>query len=83
LRAVAGPPPPAAVFASLSFPKDRTILNVHEVAQCLRVSHQHVVDLIDEGRLEAVNIGSTGVQGRKYYRIPVEAFERYVRANRT
>ena len=71
----------AADFPSLRFPKDRTVLYVFEIAARLNVTEQHVIDLIDEGRLRAVNVGGTGARGRRHYRIPVEAWEHFVRAN--
>lgn len=43
-------------FASFLFPKDRTVLYVAEVAKKLCVSEQHVSDLIEEGRLQALDI---------------------------
>ena len=64
----------SADFASLRFP-GRTILNVEEVAKRLRVTKTHIVNLIDEGILEAVNVGTAE---RKFYRIPIEAYEAYV-----
>jgi len=68
-------------FASLKFDPSRTVLYVFEVAAKLRITEQHVVDLIDEGKLRAVNIGGKGVSARTFYRIPVEAWEAYLRAN--
>lgn len=68
-------------FPSLRFDPSRTVLYVFEVAARLRVTEQHVVDLIEEGKLRAVNIAGENASGRKYYRIPPEAFDAYVRAN--
>ena len=62
-------------FASLAFPEDRTVLYVGEVALKLRVTEQHVLDLIDEGQLIAVNVGGAG---RKFWRIPVEAYDAFL-----
>jgi len=73
------PPPPH--FASLEFPKNRAVLHVLEVATRLQVSRQHVLDLIEEGRLRAINIANSSPGGRKSYRIPVEAWEAYLREN--
>ena len=44
----------------------------------LRVAEQHVLDLIEEGRIQAINIGGTG---RNFWRILVEAYEAFVKAN--
>lgn len=72
---------PAAVpqlnFDSLMFGPERRVLMVAEVAAKLRITEQHVIDLIDEGRLRAVNIGGND---RRYWRIPVEAYVEYLRA---
>lgn len=68
-------------FPSLKFDPSRTVLYVFEVAQKLRVTEQHVVDLIEEGKLRAVNIGGEHASGRKFYRIPPEAFDAYIRAH--
>jgi uncharacterized protein (UPF0261 family) len=43
-------------FASLAFPKDRTVLYIGEVAERLRITEQHVSDLIEEGKLQAIDI---------------------------
>ena len=47
------------------------MLYVHEVAARLNVTEQHVRDFIEEGLLEAVNVGSGC---RNFWRIPVEAY---------
>jgi excisionase family DNA binding protein len=65
-------------FGSLLFP-GRTVLYVSEVAEKLNVTEQHVLNLIEEGKLLAVNIG---IGGRKFWRIPVEAYEKYLQENR-
>jgi hypothetical protein len=63
-------------FPSLSFPKDRQALYVGEVALKLRCTDQHVCDLIEEGQLQAINVGGPGQ--RKCWRIPVEAYEAFL-----
>jgi len=68
-------------FPSLKFPADRAVLQVAEVAKRLRVSKYHVVGLIEEGKLRAINVAGSSPVGRKRYRIPVEAWEAYVREN--
>ncbi len=69
----------AGAFPSLTFPADRTVISVVELAGRLRVSKQHVTNLIEEGKLRALDIGATNGTGRRRYRIPVESWEAYVR----
>ncbi|HXG49096.1 MAG TPA: helix-turn-helix domain-containing protein [Methylomirabilota bacterium] len=64
-------------FDSLMFGADRRVLLVSEVAAKLRVTEQHVLDLIEEGQLQAINIGGAD---RKYWRIPVEAWRAFTRS---
>ena len=64
-------------FPSLSFPGRKT-LYVSEVADRLGCTDQHIMDLIEEGKLQAVNIGGAT---RKFWRIPVEAYELFLREN--
>ena len=47
-------------FPSLPFPKDRTVLYVTEVAMKLRVTDQRVLELVEEGKLQAIIIGGGG-----------------------
>lgn len=75
------PPGPAADFPGLRFPPDRRTLRVEEVCDKLRVSKQHVVNLIEEGRLRAVNVNGPGPGYRRLYRIPVEAYDAFLREN--
>jgi excisionase family DNA binding protein len=75
------PPTTATVFPSLSFDPSRTVLSVQEVARKLRISEQHVIDLIDEGKLRGVNIAGKGASGRRFYRIPAEVYYAYLEAN--
>jgi len=63
-------------FNSLLFP-GRKMLYVSEVAQRLEVTDQHVLDLIDEGQIGAVNIG--GGQ-RKFWRVPATEFEKFLKS---
>ncbi len=65
-------------FASLVFPPGRTILSVPEIAQRLGVTRTHLYALIEDGTLQAINAGGTG---RSYWRVPVEAFNDFVRRN--
>ena len=70
-------PPKQSSFAG------RFTLRVEEVARALSVSGRHVIDLIEEGKLRAINIGGENPSGRKFYRIPVEAYRDYLRASET
>ena len=71
---------PQPEYRSLQFGPDRTVLYVFEVARKLRVTETHVIGLIDEGKLRAINIGCKG-GGRKFYRIPVDAWNAYLKEN--
>jgi len=62
-------------FDSIMFPRDRRVLMVAEVANLLRITEQHVIDLIEEGKLRAIN---TGGGSRHYWRIPREAYEAFI-----
>lgn len=63
-------------FASLDFP-GRTTLSVDEVREKLGTSKQHVIDLIIEGKLQAIDARSPGAT-RALYRIPVECWRDFV-----
>jgi excisionase family DNA binding protein len=63
-------------FGGLLFGSGRTVLCVWEVAERLSVTEQHVTDLIEEGQLQAVNVGGGG---RNFWRIPVMAYERFLK----
>ncbi len=70
------------VFPSLAFPRDRTVLYAQEVAGKLRCDVRHVYDLIDEGKLRAINIaGGNNNTDRRFIRMPVEAWNAYGREN--
>lgn len=56
----------------------RKPLRIEAVADALNCSRQHVIDLIDEGQLRAINL-AIAKSPRRAYRIPVEAFEDYLR----
>jgi len=65
-------------FPGLSF-TGRAVLYAHEVAAKLRCDVRHIYDLVDSGKLRAINIG--GLSERRYLRIPIEAWEAFVRDN--
>ena len=62
-------PPQQLAFASIAFPKDRSVLTVSEVAALWKVSDRHVVDLIEEGKLHAFDISGA----RDYFRVHMTA----------
>jgi excisionase family DNA binding protein len=64
-------------FGALLFP-GRRMLYIREVAERLRIAEQQVRNLIEEGKLGAVNIGT---HERKFWRIPVEEYERFLKKN--
>lgn len=69
-------------FPSLAFPKDRQMLYAHEIAAKLRVNVRHVYDLIEEGKLRAINIsGGNNLTDRRCLRVPVEAWNAYIVEN--
>lgn len=57
--------------------KGRSVISVQEAAKLLGISDRHVIDLIDEGKIRALDLG--GQHGaRRLYRIPVSAFQSFV-----
>ncbi len=78
----------AAMCGQYLFP-GRVNLYVHEVATALQIAENQVIDLIDSGSIAAINIASDVREGgasrsgrapRKYWRIPVCAFDAFVSA---
>ncbi len=51
------------------------VLLVCEVAARLKITEQHVLDLIEAGELGAIDVGGSS---RHFYRIPVPEFERFM-----
>jgi hypothetical protein len=69
-------------FPSLAFPEDRSVLYPFELSMKLRCTLQHVLDLIEEGKIAAVDISGKGnLTDRRTLRIPVESWERFVKEN--
>jgi len=64
-------------FTGLLFP-GRRVLYVSECAEKIGVTDQHILNLIDCGKLRAINVGTSS---RSFYRIPAEEWERYLRDN--
>ena len=61
----------------------RTTLYPQEVAKALGCSKRHVCDLVEEGKLEAINIAGANKTSARFLRIPVSAFRAYVQENST
>jgi excisionase family DNA binding protein len=53
----------------------RKVLYVHEVAAVLRVTGAHIIDLIEEGQIGALNVGS---DSRKSWRIPITELQKFI-----
>ena len=58
-------------------------LMVADVARRWRTSYQKILDLVDEGRLLAFNIGGRNPSGRRFLRIPPESVQEFERLNST
>ena len=56
----------------------RTMLYVSEVAEKLRITEQQVRNLIDEGKLGAINVG---LGERRFWRVPTEELQRFLEKN--
>jgi hypothetical protein len=57
---------------SLAFDKDRSVLVVGEVALKWRVTDQHVIDLLEEGKLNGFDIAGR----HDYIRVPAAAIDK-------
>ncbi len=58
---------------------DDELLTVEEVARRLKVNPKRVYKLIQDGELEATNIGG---EGRNIYRISLADFNRYLQSRK-
>lgn len=58
-----------------AFPPGRYVLTVDEVASYLGSTDQHVLNLIDAGRIGAIDVGN---RSKHFYRIPIAELERYI-----
>jgi hypothetical protein len=65
-------PPQQIECPSLAFPNGRSVLTVGEVAEKWRVTEQHVLNLITEGKLAAFDIAGK----QDYVRAPISAIEK-------
>jgi len=64
-------------------PRPDAPLMVADVARRWRTSYQKILDLVDEGRLRAFNIGGRNPSGRRFLRIPPESVQEFERLNST
>lgn len=62
-------------FNALLFP-GRKMLYISEVAERLEVTERHVRNLIEEGKLVAIDISGGTL---RYWRVPVTEFEKFLR----
>jgi len=61
----------------------RSTLYVHEVAKVLEITTPHVISLINEGLLDAIEVTGKGNKtSREHWRIPVSAYDAYLRKRR-
>lgn len=72
----AAPSLPAIELSRLGVDQTRHLLNVTEAASALGVTRQHIIGLIELGRIEAIDVSKTDV--RHYWRIPVDSFGRFI-----
>lgn len=56
-------------FPSLMFPADRKVLRVGEIAPILRVSENHIIDLLEEGKMLGVDVAGR----HEFIRVPTSA----------
>jgi hypothetical protein len=73
----------AAVLSATLFP-GRTTLRVQEVADALSLSVNHVIDLLEEGRIIGVNTAGAGSKTtRAQWRIPCASYDTFILNNRS
>src|SRR5262245_33667991 len=63
---------------SRDFPVGRRVLTVNELSARWGTSGQHILDLIEEGKLQAIDIGGST---RRFWRIPFEATAAFEKRN--
>jgi excisionase family DNA binding protein len=56
--------------------KTRAVLLIAECANKLGVTDQHILNLIEEGKLSAIDVGGGS---RHFYRVPVAAWEDFLK----
>jgi len=69
------------IFPSLQFP-GMTILTVDKIAKKLGYSCEHIIGLLEEGVLVGID-GSTKPMSRMSYRIPIDAYNQFIRQRMT
>lgn len=57
---------------------DSSAYTVQQVARALQCTDVRVANMVEEGKLQAINIGSSE---RKFWRVPVESLAAYVAKN--
>ncbi len=68
----------ATVLSHKVFP-GRSSLYVHEVAKAIQITVPHVISLIQEGLLDAVEVTGRGNKtSREHWRVPVSAYDAYI-----
>jgi len=63
-------------FASLDFPGRSTVM-LSEIAEKLGVSHQHLLNEIDEGTFVGIDLKGKGAT-KRCIRIPLEIYHRFI-----
>ena len=67
------------MLAHKKFP-GRTNLNIPEVARVLEIDDKHLISLIQEGLMGAIEItGKGNLSSRERWKIPVECYDDYIR----
>jgi len=83
----AKPPETAApaldsILAQKLFPK-HSVLQVRQVAEALSVTKQHIINLIEEGHIRAVDVSGGGIDRKKTprrnYRIPASEYDAFIK----
>ncbi len=72
------PPAQSIATAPRPFPIGRRVLTVTELAARWGCTDQHVHDLIEEGKLQAIDVGGGS---KRFWRIPFEATEQFETVN--
>jgi hypothetical protein len=74
---------PLMSIASHKLFPGRTSLYVSEVARALHISCLQVRNLIEEGKIKGVNIAGKNTTLAKYWRIPVAAYDAFIKENQS
>lgn len=59
----------------------KKVLRVDEAARELNCTSQHILDLVEEGKIRAINIAGENTSARRFVRIPMEAWTAYLKEN--